>query len=236
MQQQNLEQEVMTTAQRANAIIIMDRAGAVAAGEFAVGVNELIKKAQEHHRPVIEAAHKAHKAAIAAEKRIIDPLQAALTSVKQKILSWTMEEERRRAEALRAEEERARKQREAEALAAAIAAEQAARDQGATVEEAAAESNEVLEQELAAPLPVPFVDAPEKIEGLSVRKPTYNPVVVNSAACIRHCASNPTLTYLLKVDQVALNALARAQGKALNIPGVQLQEVRSVAVGGRKNG
>jgi len=110
-----IEQQVTTLAQQVTAYTISDQAGYERAVELTRGVKALQAKAEAHHRPVIDAAHKAHRAALDALKRILDPLQAAEATLKQRIGAWVEAENRRREEeARKAREEAARIQREAE--------------------------------------------------------------------------------------------------------------------------
>lgn len=83
-------------------------------------IKEMIKKVKEHHRPAIDAAHTAHKQALAAEKRVLEPLDRALATVKSTIdLFIAMEREKARQKAM---EEQRRAQEEARAAAAREAA------------------------------------------------------------------------------------------------------------------
>lgn len=111
-----IEQQVTTLAQQVTACTISDQSSYERAVELTRGVKALQAEAESHHRPVIDAAHKAHRAALDALKRILDPLQAAETTLKQRIGAWVEAENRRREEeARKAREEAARIQREAEA-------------------------------------------------------------------------------------------------------------------------
>ena len=187
-----IDQQVTTLAQQVTACTISDHAGYERAVELTRAVKSLQAEAEAHHRPVIDAAHKAHRAALDALKRILDPLQAAETTLKQRIGAWAEAEERRReAEARKAREEAARLQREAEArqreeyerqLAEARAAAEAERLERerqieAALEEAEANGASAVEVEAImaqaqeeVPLPV-FVPPPPPVQVIVPRVP-----------------------------------------------------------------
>lgn len=187
-----IDQQVTTLAQQVTACTITDHAGYERAVELTRAVKSLQAEAEAHHRPVIDAAHKAHRAALDALKRILDPLQTAETTLKQRIGAWAEAEERRReAEARKAREEAARLQREAEArqreeyerqLAEARAAAEAERLERerqieAALEEAEANGASPIEVEAIiaqaqeeVPLPV-FVPLPPPAQVTQVRVP-----------------------------------------------------------------
>lgn len=217
-----IEQKALTISERAAAVQIIDQPTYDGAVELLRGVKALRKEAEAHHRPMIEAAYRAHKAATDALKRIDDPLKQAETHVKGCIGAWEMEQERLRRERQRLIEEAARRRAEEEILAAAVAAEA----EGAS----AAEVDAVMAEAQAPILVVP--PAPpvyQKAEGVAVRK-SYSAEVVNLAELIRHVAAHPEQSNLLTPNMTALRAMVRAQGAQFRMPGVRLVEVANVAV------
>ena len=218
-----LETKALTLSEQASAIIIKDQPSYDLAVDFLKGVKALRNEAEAHHRPVIDAAHKAHKAAVEALKRIDAPLEQAERVVKGTMSAWTIEQERIRRE----EEERLRVEQEKAREAELEAQLERAEAEGATE----AETLAMIEQAAMAPAPPPpTVGATYKpAAGVAVRK-TYGAEVVNLRALIVWVAQNPAYDYLLKVDQVALNRLATNAKASLVIPGVKVIEKSSVAV------
>lgn len=218
-----LETKALSLFDQANAITIKDQPTYDLAVDFLKGVKALRNEAEAHHRPVIDAAHKAHKLAVEALKRIDAPLEQAERAVKGTMASWTIEQERiRRAEEdrLRLEEQKAREAELEQQLEQAEA-------EGANETEVLA----LIEQAAMAPAPPPPTVAPayKPAAGVSVRK-SYAAEVVNLRQLIQWVAGNPTFDYLLKVDQVALNKLVGAAKSSLVIPGVKVIEKSNVAV------
>ena len=217
-----LETKALSVAERAKAIQIIDQPSYDLAVDFAKGIKALRNEAELHHRPVIDAAHKTHKAAVEALKRIDAPLEQAERTVKGTMAAWTIEQERIR----RAEEERIRlelqRQQEAEL------------EQQIELAEAEGASNVELEsliEQAAMVAPTAPTVAPtyQKASGVSVRK-TFAAEVTSLRQLIQFVAAKPEYEYLLKVDETKLNGLARMQGAGLRIPGVRVIEKSSVAV------
>lgn len=183
-----LKQEALTLIEQATSLVIRDQPTYNVACEFVKGVKELRAKAESHHRPMIDAAHKAWKAGLSALQAIDDPLKQAEASVKNKIGAFVAEQDRLRreeeariaAEQRRIQMEQIRLENEARAKAEAEAraineaarrkaeAEQAealalAQAQGATVEELEAIIVEPIVVEEVAPAPV-YVEAPRYVQ------------------------------------------------------------------------
>lgn len=217
-----IEEKALTITERAQAVQITDQPTYDGAVELLRGVKALRKEAEAHHRPMIEAAYRAHKAATDALKRIDDPLKQAESHVKGRIGAWDMEQERIRREAQQRLEAEARRKAEEEALAAAIAAEQA----GASGAEVDAVIEEAQYAPVVAPPPPPVY---EKASGV-VTRTTYTPEVTNPSELVRHIAAHPELTYLLSVNMPALRSMVKAQGAQFRLPGVRVVETKNVAV------
>lgn len=218
---QEIEARGMNMLERAKSMVIRDELSYEAAVELVKAIKDLRAEAEAHHRPVIQAALEAHRRALEAFRRIDDPLKAAETELKRRIAAWTAEQERLRIEA----ERRAREEAErmaAEALEAQLEAMEAA---GASVEELEA----AIRSAEAMPVIAPRVVAPPKPQGVAARK-TYRAHVASLIDLIRWVAANPSHENLLQPNQPALNALARAQGASLSIPGVRVVVEESIAI------
>lgn len=216
-----IDARTKTMLERAHAITIRDQATYEAAVELAQAIKDLRAEAEAHHRPVIQAALEAHRRALEALRRVDEPLRVAEAELKVRISAWLAEQRRLRLEA----ERRARDEAEriaAEALEAQLEAMQAA---GASP----AEIEAVIRQAETAPLIVPRAPEPPQPQGVGTRK-TYRAHVVSMIELIRWVADHPTHEQLLQPSQSALNALARAHGAALAIPGVRVIVDESVVI------
>ncbi|GIU74787.1 MAG: hypothetical protein KatS3mg004_1874 [Bryobacteraceae bacterium] len=217
----DLEQQTTTMLQRAQALEIVDQASYEAAVELGRAIKDLRAEADAHHRPVIQAALEAHRRALDAFRRIDEPLRAAEAEIKRRIAAWTAEQERLRLEA-------ERQLREQVERAAAEELERQIEEM-----EAAGAAPEVIEyairQAEAVPAIAPRVAHPPQPKGVTTRK-TYRAQVVRLIDLVRWVADHPTHENLLLPNQSALNALARAQGATMAIPGVRAVVEETVAI------
>jgi len=220
---QQLETKALTLSERAAAIQITNQPTYDGAVEFLKGVKDLRGEAEAHHRPVIDAAHKAHKAALEALKRIDGPLESAERAVKAKIGTWDMEQERIR----RAEEDRLRREQELAREAELEKQLETAEQEGATQEEVLAMIEQTAFQAAAPPVVAPPTF--QRAAGIQTRK-QLKVRVTDEAALKTFAGGNRAYHNLLTVNTVALNALLRAQGAAMQIPGVQVYEEATVGV------
>lgn len=220
----DLETKALSVVDKANAVHVADQLSYDSAVEMLRGIKDLRTEAETHHRPVIDAAHKAHKAALEALKKIDAPLATAEGTLKGKLATWTTEQERLAAEERRRLEAEAQRRREEE-LEAELAAAEAS---GAKPEEVAA----IIEQAEVAPVYVPkptVVPGFRAAAGVSTRTQP-KAVVSDMAALVRFVATNPSYLNLLSVNEPALHQLARAQGQHMRIPGVTVTMSATVAV------
>lgn len=75
-----------------------------------------------------------------------------------------------------------------------------------------------------APVVATIAEAP-KVSGISTRG-VWKATVTDMAAFLAHVAANPDLVGLVKVNETALNQMAKALKANLNIPGVKPEEER----------
>lgn len=217
-----IEARTQTMLERARAAIIRDQASYDAAVELARAIKDLRAEAEAHHRPVIDAALRAHRAALEAFRRIDEPLKAAEQEIKRRLAAWTSEQERIRLEAERRAREEAERLR-AEAIEARIERMEAA---GASPEEVAAAIREAEQ----LPAIAPRVGATyERAAGVATQR-RYRAEVFDLASLVRFAASHPAQEGLLQPNMPALNALARARGESLRIPGVRVVVEESVSI------
>jgi hypothetical protein len=219
---QQLERKATSLCERAQALRIHDQQTYDSAVEFLKGVKALRKEAADHHKPVVEAAFAAHKAAVAALNRIDEPLEQAERAVKGYIAAWDTEQERIR----RVEQERLMREMEAARERELEAALEQAEANGAS----AAEVEAIIDQQAYVPAPT-VVSAPRytQASGISTRA-KWTAAVVDLPAFVRACAANPAWIYMLSPNMPAINALVRAQAGAVKIPGLRVTQDSTVAV------
>lgn len=100
---------------------VTDRESFDRAGALMLHIKDLKKKIEASYGPIIDAAHKAHKAALAAQKEYLSPLESAEAALKKATAAWWAgEEAKRKAAEQKAREEAEAKRKEEEALNAAL--------------------------------------------------------------------------------------------------------------------
>ena len=86
-------------SERAAAVAIVDQTSY----EYAAGLIKVVAewkyKVVEHHKEPKQKAHDAHKAIVAAEKRMLEPLERADRILRDSLSKWEVEQERIRQEA-----------------------------------------------------------------------------------------------------------------------------------------
>ncbi len=218
-----LEERALTFPQRARAISIADQKGYEAAAELLLAIKELRAEGETHHRPMIDAAHKSHKAAIDGLKRVDGPLAEAEGIIKPKISVYLTQQENARLEAeriMRAAQEQAA----AEALESSI---EAAEADGASREEVSAM--------IMQPAPVPVVRAAptvQAVSGISAAK-TYHAEVVSIRELAKAVAEGKAPESWIMANLPMLNGMARSTRGALRVPGVRIIEDTNIRAGRR---
>jgi hypothetical protein len=91
-----VETKALSIPERANQIQITDHDSYEQAAEFLKSIKAMKTQIEDHHKPFIKAAFKAHKEAKSAEKKFTDPLNIAERIIKSKIGVYAMEQERKR--------------------------------------------------------------------------------------------------------------------------------------------
>lgn len=216
-----LEARAVSWPDRAQALAVVDAATCEAAGELLRDIKTLREEIAASTDPVIEAAHKAHKAALAQRKQLEAPLVQAEGTIKGRLAAYVTEQERLRriveaqaaAEARRIEEDR--RLVEAEALAAAGEA---------------AEAEAVLDAPMPAP-PPPRARVP-KVEGVATRE-VWSAQVTNLMQLVKAIAAGQAPLALVLPNEPALHGQARSLKAQMQIPGVRAVCQRVVAARGR---
>lgn len=227
--------------EQATALVVTDDASFAQAGTMLSNVVALRKRIEAHYKPVIDAAHKAHKATIAARDEHLTPLGPVESMLRSKVGAYQLAERKRVEEEQRKAYEAQRKA-EAEARAAEERARQEAEaKRAAEAFDAACDGDEEKAKEvLAAPVKVEPVAVPRvvmapvkpaaQVAGLSSRE-VWSAEVVDLDALLKFCGENPAIgRTLIQPNLSTLNALARAEKAALKIPGVRAVSSVSTAV------
>lgn len=173
------------------------------------------KQVDETFDPIVRKAHETHKEAVAQKKRFTDPLASAEQTVKMKVSTWRIDEDRKRRlhEAELAKE--AQRQRDEEALAQADQLAQGGQKEMAEM---------VLQDAAEAPAPVVVLPSSmPKVEGVSSRK-NWKFRVVNEGLIPRE---------YLSPDPIKIGAVVRSQKDMAKISGVEVYCDESVAVRAR---
>ena len=205
-------EQAITWLDRARAAQITNQIQAREAGELLHGIADLRKLAEEHHRPIISSAHKTHKTACDALKRVDEPLAQAEGVIRQKLSAYALEETRKAEEERRRIEEEARRQQEEEAESAIAEAEA----QGASAEEVAAL---VAQADSAPVMAVPVPAAPVRLAAGVSATERWACQVVDVRALCKGIADGLVSVEMVIPNQSALNKMAAAMKGTFNIPG-----------------
>jgi hypothetical protein len=217
-----LEAKTVTLAEQVRALKITDQQSYRIA-EHLLGVADLRREIVDHHAPLKKSTYDAWQAAIAAEKKLLDPVAEAERIYKTGIATY--EAEQRRIEA----ESRA----QAEAEARRLAEEQRERE----IEQAEAEGADA--QEITAMINAPLVVAPPRVEpafqqakGVSVAA-NWKAEVTSLKDLVKAIASDKASLNLVMPNETAINQLARATRNTLQIRGIRFY-TESVVRAGRR--
>ncbi len=231
----------------AQLIKVVDQPTLNIVGERLAANKALQKEAAEVFDPVIQAAHEAHKKAIAAKKKITDPLTQEEAILKgaaqvyvleqQRLASEREREERQRREAeerrllLQAEEDRKRRQEEINAQLEKEHAEEVER----ALENLPADTpQEVIQAICESPAPEPVIiplEIPELApvvpvstvqmpKGMSITK-RYKAEVTSLALLCRAVAEGKVPSSYVTANMSALNTRANADKLEFSVPGVR---------------
>lgn len=223
----------------------------IAKGEL-VAIKNQVKQLEDARFSITRPLDEAKKNAMAVFKPAEEYLAGEDKLIRSKVNTYLqIQESKRREEQARVDAELKAKREAAEREAAAIAAKakadadalataakaaEAAGDfarsaelavESAQVAEAGAFESAMVEQ--AVPSVADVVPVDSKVTGLSVRSP-WKGRVTDMKKFVAYIAANPQYMGLLKVDDVAVNAQAKAMKENCNIDGMQTYQDRQLAV------
>lgn len=216
---QEIESEALSWPDRARAIAIADQAGYSLAASLLLDIAALSKRIIDHHKPIKDTAYAAHKAAVAAEKRLLDPLTDATVILKRGIAGWENEQARIHQELERKAAAEARKAEEDMRLALAVQAEELGAD--------AATTEAILSTPVAMMTPV-LAPTFQRQAGVSTSQRWRAEVTDIRALCLA-IGQGRTSQELVLPNGPALNAIARAMKGTINVPGVRAVAETSVS-------
>ena len=206
-----VETKAISIVDQAKAVKVTDAETYKAAGSLWKSIGDMIKEVKDTFDPICDAANQAHKKATQKRAQYLDPLQAAFKSVKGLMSDYDAEQERiRKAEEARLAEI-ARKQEEERMLQDAIAAEEEAKPNGATVEEAKAEAEQIISQPVYVP-PVIVPKTTPKLTGGPVYREIWDFEITDGNLIPRQ--------YMLP-NTVAIGGVVRSLKAQTSIPGVR---------------
>lgn len=214
-----LERRALAVAKTAKAFVIVTPDDFRCAGDFLRDVKTALAEIDELCDPPVEAAHKAHKAALAVKRRLTAPFLEAESVLKPLMAKYQEQEEKRRKEEERRLQEEANRKAEEERLLLAIDAEQAG-------------DKESAEELLAAPVeaPVVVVKSETKVAGVSFRD-NWKSRVVDLRALARGVAEGTVPATAILPNQAFLDNQARASKGEIKYPGVQTYSEKVVSAG-----
>jgi hypothetical protein len=217
------EQKTGTLVQQAKALKIVDQASYDLAADRLLGVAALRREIVEHHAPMKQKTHAAWQEVLAAEKKLLRPVEDAEALYRVAIAAYDIDQRRLEREA----------RERAEAEARRVAEEQREHE----VEQAEAQGADA--EEVAAICNAPLMVEPPRIEptfqparGVSVAA-TWKGEVTSLELLVKAIAAGRANISLVQANEVAINQLARATRGTLQVPGIRFFSQSNVRAGRR---
>ena len=216
-EQKELDNEVSIYEKKANEIEIVSDEDFTNAGELTKQVKALQKKAEEYWEPMRTATYDAYQAVLKHKKEMVDPMKKAEKTLKDKMSTFSIEQEKKR----KAQEEELRRQAQEEAEKNLAEALEAEKNGDATAAEYAMAEAEVM-SDVAANTTIP--EAP-KVKGVSKTK-SWEITSIDSGIVPTSVAG----VEIRPVDEAAVMRLIKASKGQVEIPGVTYKETYSISV------
>ena len=212
MEIKETETKALSIIDQAHAIIITDNESYTRAGGLWKEIKKMKEEVNNVFKPIIDAAHKSHKEALAQKAKIYDPLDDASREVKGAMSVYDEEQERIRREKEIALRKEAMKREEEARLRAAMEAEKAGQ-------------KEAAEQILEAPIVEPVVVAPKevpKMNGGPVYHTVWDMKVESFETLVMAVANGKANINALLPNEVFLRSQARSLKNTMDFPGVKV--------------
>ena len=225
--------ELVQVAER---LKVVDQTTYERAAAFLLDLKAMLARVAQTFDPVVETAHAAHKAALAAKKEHSAPLLHSEALIKGRMAGWA-QEQRRIAQA-----EQERLEREAREKREAAMREQRAAEEKRRLEEAEAlefegrqsEALEVLEKPMPPPAPAPIVrkvEAPvPKVAGVQITE-RWSGEVWDLMELVKAIAAGKAPLGFVRASMPEINAWAGLTKGSQEIPGIKAAKVTGVAAG-----
>jgi hypothetical protein len=179
--------------------------------ELGRSLKAMLSGIEDYWKPLIEAAHRQHKALISRRDAMTKPVDSAIARLKGFVVYYDLEEERKRQEAERIAAEALRKQQEADAMLEAERLAAAGDKLGA---------EQVIEQAVNAPPPPVIMQSTiPQVAGKSTRE-VWRFRVIDDSKIPRE---------YLTVDEIKIGAVVRALKGKTKIPGIEVYPESVVA-------
>jgi len=210
MNEKEIQNQALALKAEADSFQITNQESYNLANEFGRRIKQGMRTIDAYCDPVIDAAHKAHKAACDQKRALYAPFEAAKIIVDQKQIMWWRAEQERVAEERRKAEDKAHKKAEDERLQQA----QELQDAGMT---------EAAEDALKQPIVTEKVTIaePEKAGGESYRE-TWKAEVMDLMALVKAVAQGLQPLAYLEANTATLNRAAAMFKGTLQIQGVKI--------------
>lgn len=209
---EELALRAMPQAEQATTVRITDQLSYEAASHLLLGIQALLKEAEDFFREPKSKAAQAHQSICAAERKITDPLTKARDTLKNKMATYKAWEQEQAELANR----KAREQAAAEhALDVEIQLEEA-ESRGASLQEIRA----IMTQ--PSSLPQPAAKPVASVRGISVREDWFAEIT-DLPAFLQAALADKTLLSVIDINQSKLNQLARLmKGTLQDVPGLRM--------------
>ena len=222
-----LRETALTTYQEANQIIVNDNRDYESAGWLRREIKSAQKKITDYWKPLKDAAYAQHKALVAREAEMLNPLKEADKIVESRMLDYYREQERIRREA---EQERLRQEAEARRAAeeAARLLEEASQSEDGEIDEDTAEILSIAQtqaEEAAAAVEPVYVPSAPKAVGMAVKHVWRARVVKEYLVPIAVAGVE-----IRPIDLKLLNKLATISQGKVECPGVEFYQEEQTAV------
>ncbi len=211
--EKEVTEKAVALVEQAKGIVILDDEQYAAAAEFLKGIVDLRREIKAVFDPIVDAAHKAHKAATAQRAAALKPVEEAEAIARRAVAKYREEQEAAKAAAIKEEEER----RALEQTALEVTAESAIA--AGDLEEAKA-----IYRDLHQLMKEPSVQVTPKVEGVTFRE-IWRFEITDEKALPRE---------YLTPDLKKIGGYVSAMKGESNIPGVRVWAEKVVAVGGAR--
>lgn len=199
------------TVAAATVMQIVDASSYEYAAGFLQEIKRRAKQVAEYWKPAKEKAQAAHKDIVAREKSMLEPLDKAEIIIKRSMGAYqtSIEQERRKQEA----EARRKQQEERDRLLAEAVAASEAQDH------VGAETNMAMAAMIEDMPVAPVIQSAPAAAGISTRK-AWKARIVDASAVPIYVNG----TEVRKIDESALNAIAKLTKGTAQVPGVEFYE------------